>query len=199
MKSFYKGLALAGAFALGIALGAGVAHADQEDWEVFNRPGPYVGIGGSYMISGFQGAAKDGDFGNTLGLNARAGYRLNEYWALEGIYEYGDDFGAHQVAPGARIRTNSGTVNAKLLLPLGRFQPYLEGGVGALGASANGGLRHTSWNVDGTNFAGRFGGGVDLYATENIALYLDTAYTMPIGDVNDLYHFSFGWGAKYAF
>jgi hypothetical protein len=216
MKSFEKSLVLASAMTLGIALAGGTAHAQDQynrstttrtDYEynrsdtedVFNRPGPYLGIGGSYMISGFQGAAANGDFGNTLGFNARGGYRLNEFWAIEGIYEYGDDFGAHQVTPGAKIQTNSFTVNGKLLVPLGRFQPYLEGGVGVLNANADLPLRRTNWNVDGTNFAGRFGGGVDLYATENIALYADAAYTIPIGDVNDLYHFSFGWGAKYVF
>jgi len=216
MRSFEKGLLLAGAMTIGIGFGAGTARAQDQynrstttrsDYEYnrsdtqdeFNRPGPYLGVGGSYMISGFQGAAKSGDFGDTLGFNARGGYRLNDYWALEGIYEYGDDFGARQVTPHAKIQTNSFTLNGKLLLPLGRFQPYLEGGVGVLNANADLPLRQTNWNVDGTNFAGRFGAGVDLYATENIALYLDSAYTIPIGDVNDLYHFSFGWGAKYVF
>jgi opacity protein-like surface antigen len=195
MKSLERGLILAGAMALGLALSSGAARAEDE----FNRPGPYVGVGGSYMVSGFQGGAANGDFGDTLGFNARGGYRLNDFWALEGIYEYGDDFGARQVAPGASIQTNAFTVNGKLMLPLGRFQPYLEGGVGFVNANADRSLRETKWNVDGTNFAGRFGAGVDVYATENIALYTDAAYTIPIGDVNDLYHFSFGWGAKYVF
>ena len=53
--------------------------------------------------------------------------------------------------------------------------------------------------IDGTNFAGRFGGGVDLFATENVAIFLDASYTMPIHEVSDLYYFSFGWGAKYVF
>ena len=51
--------------------------------------------------------ARGADFGDTLGFNVRGGYRLNEDWAFEGLYEYGDDFGAHQVAPGADIQTNT--------------------------------------------------------------------------------------------
>jgi len=195
MKSFKKHMVLVGAALVAIALGSSAVRAEDE----FNRPGPYAGIGGSYMVSGFQDGAASGDFGDTLGFNARGGYRIDDYWAIEGIYEYGDDFGARQVAPGAGIQTNAFTVNGKLLVPLGRFQPYLMGGVGFVNANADRALRQTGWDVDGTSFAGRFGGGVDLYATENVAIYLDAAYTIPIDEVSDLNHFSFGWGAKYAF
>jgi len=195
MRSFERSVVLAGALAIGIALGTSSAHAEDE----FNRPGPYVGVGGSYIVSGFQDGAADGDFGDTLGFNARGGYRFNDFFAAEGIYEYGDDFGAHQIVPGASIQTNAFTVNGKLLLPLGRFQPYLMGGVGFVNANADRAIARTGWDADGTSFAGRFGGGVDLWATENVAIYLDAAYTIPVDEVSDLNHFSFGWGGKYSF
>lgn len=211
MMSLERTPFVAGVMALVIGC-AGAAHAQtsythsettyttsQSDWDVYNRPGPYIGAGGSYMISGFQDGADQADFGNTLGFNVRAGYRLNEYWAFEGLYEYGDDFDARRIVNGAQIQTNTFMGGAKLLLPLGRFQPYLSGSVGLVNANADLALRRTNWDVDGTNFAGRFGGGVDLYATENVAIFLDAAYTMPIKEVSDLYHFSFGWGAKYVF
>lgn len=211
MRSFHRSLLVAGAVALGCVV-ASAAHAQtsytrsessytesQSDWDVYNRPGPYVGVGGSYMVSGFQGGARSADFGDTLGFNVRGGYRLNDYWALEGLYEYGDDFGAHQVVPGGDIQTNTFMGGAKLILPLGRFQPYLSGSAGFVNANADKSLRRTNWDVDGTNFAGRFGGGVDLFATENVAVFLDASYTMPIKEVSDLYYFSFGWGAKYVF
>ena len=211
MRSFHRSLVVAGAVALGIAV-AGTAHAqtssytrsesttyvDQSDWDVYNRPGPYVGVGGSYMVPGFQGGARSADFGDTLGFNVRGGYRLNEYWAFEGLYEYGD-FNAHDVLAGNHVQTNTFIGGAKLILPLGRFQPYLSGGAGFVNANADKALRRTSWDVDGTNFAGRFGGGVDVFATENVAIFLDASYTMPINEVSDLYAFSFGWGAKYVF
>lgn len=213
MRSFEKSWVVAAALALGVAVAASSARAQdqytrsssttysetQSDWDAFNRPGPYVGVGGSYMVSGFQDGAARGDFGDTLGFNVRGGYRLNEYWAFEGLYEYGDDFGAHQVVPGADVQTNTFMGSTKLMLPLGRFQPYLAAGAGFVNGNADKALRRTNWDVDGTNFAGRFGGGVDLYATENVAVFLDASYTMPINEVSDLYHFSFGWGAKYVF
>jgi hypothetical protein len=211
MRSFHRSLIVTGTLALGIAV-AGAAHAqtssytrsesttytDQSDWDAYNRPGPYVGVGGSYMVPGFQGGARSADFGDTLGFNVRGGYRLNEYWAFEGLYEYGD-FNAHDVLAGEHVQTNTFMGGAKLILPLGRFQPYLSGSAGFVNANADKSLRRTNWDVDGTNFAGRFGGGVDLFATENVAIFLDASYTMPIKEVSDLYYFSFGWGAKYVF
>jgi hypothetical protein len=60
----------------------------------------------------------------------RGGYRLNEYWAFEGLHEYGDGFDARRIVNGAQIQTNTFMGGAKLLVPLGRFQPYLSGSVG---------------------------------------------------------------------
>jgi opacity protein-like surface antigen len=177
-----------------LALWAATAGADDE----FNRPGPYVGLGGSYLVEGFQDRTASRDFGNSLGFNARGGYRINDFFATEAIYEYGDDFGSDRRLGGS-IQTNVFTVNGKLLLPLGRFQPYLMGGVGFLNANADGPIRNIGADASGTSFAGRFGGGVDLWATEHVSLFLDTSYTIPVDEVSDLQYFSFGWGARYNF
>jgi len=192
---------IAGVAALGLALATVPARAQYDaSNDGFNDPGPYVGLGASWLHQGFQDNTATGDFGNSWGANARFGYRLTEIFGVEGIYEYADDFGAHQVAPkGARIRTNSFSVNGKLIVPAGRFNPYLLGGVGFLNADADPSIADRNWDADGTNFMGRFGGGMDLWATENVALYVDASYTIPVGGVSDLYHFSLGWGAKYAF
>jgi len=177
-----------------LGLSAGLASAEDE----FNRPGPYVGLGGSYLVEGFQDRTGRGDFGNSLGFNARGGYRFNDFFAAEGIYEYGDDFGSGRLA-NSDIQTNAFTVNGKLLLPLERFQPYLEGGVGFLNANADGPVANSAFDASGTSFAGRFGSGVDVWATENVSLFLDASYTIPVDEVSDLYYFSFGWGARYNF
>ncbi|HEY8517008.1 MAG TPA: outer membrane beta-barrel protein [Candidatus Binatia bacterium] len=201
MNKFERGAWLVGVAVLAMSLSVGMARAEHHSDDPFNRPGPYVGLGASWMVEGFQDRTASGDFGNSWGGNARFGYRLHEIFGLEGIYEYGDDFGAHQVVPeGARIRTHSFSVNGKLIVPVGRFNPYLMGGVGFLNADADRSISSRSnWDADGTSFMGRFGGGVDLWATENIALYVDAAYTIPVDEVSDLNHFSLGWGAKYAF
>lgn len=174
-----------------IALAAtSVARADDDD---FNRPGAYAGLGGVYAVSAFQGRLK-GLAGNSMGFQARGGYRFNEFIALDGLYEYVDDFGAKRGSGG--IWTNHASVNGKLILPLDRFQPYLSGGIGFLNANATGG------NVDGLfTFAGRFSAGTDLAITEHVALFLDAAYLVPAGGgaISDLQYFSFGWGGKYLF
>jgi len=179
-----------GILALGfIALTTTSARAQEND---FNRPGAYVGLGGTYAVSAFQGPAKD-LFGDSLGFQARGGYRLNEIFAVEALYEYVDDFGVKGGRGG--IWTNNFTVGGKLILPLDRFQPYLSGGIGFLNAEPN-------TNGDGQwAFAGRFSGGTDLAITEHVALFLDAGYVIPAGGsaIGDIQYFSFGWGAKYLF
>ncbi|HZR81566.1 MAG TPA: outer membrane beta-barrel protein [Candidatus Binatia bacterium] len=180
---------------LAIALAATTARAEDE----FNRPGPFVGLGMNYAVPGFQGATGRADFGDSLGFNARGGYRLNEFFAAEGIYEYVDDFGAGDRFANADIQTNTFTLNGKLILPLQRFQPYLEGGVGFLNANGDVRIEGRRASNSGTSFAGRVGGGIDFFATEKISLYADTSYTMPVDEVRDLYTFNLGWGARYNF
>lgn len=160
-----------------------------EDGNDFNRPGAYVGLGGVYSVSGFQGSLKD-LFGNSMGFQARGGYRLDEMFAVEGLYEYIDDFGVKGGSGG--IWMNHASVNGKVILPLDRFQPYLSGGIGFLNANSGG----AKWA-----FAGRFSAGTDIAITEHVALFLDAAYLVPAGGgiASDLQYFSFGWGGKYLF
>lgn len=180
---------------LALALSASSALAEDE----FNRPGAYVGLGANYAVSGFQGVAREADFGNSWGFNVRGGYRFTEFCAAEGLYEYLDDFGAGGKFASASVQTNTFTVNGKLLLPLGRFQPYLSGGVGFLNANGELKVAGVRASDSGTNFAGRVGGGIDVFATENISVYVDAGYVMPVDTVEDLYHFNLGWGARYNF
>lgn len=182
-----------------VALCATTAQAADE----FNRPGAFVGAGMNYGIPSFQGAA-GADFGNSLGFNVRGGYRFNEFIAVEGIYEYMDDFGTgRQTVAGTSVtadaKTNAFSINGKLILPLSRFQPYLTGGVGFLNSDAELKIAGQHFNGSGTSFAGRFGAGLDVFATEHISLYAETAYTMGTDNLSDLYYFNVGWGAKYNF
>lgn len=56
------------------------------------------------------------------------------------------------------------------------------------------GIRETQ-----TDFAARFGAGLDIYLTENIVLSAGVDYVLPTGDVNDLDYVSFGGGGQYRF
>jgi hypothetical protein len=160
----------------------------------YNRIGPYVSAAVSYAVPAFQGILKNLDVDNGWGFNVRGGYRLNEYFAIEGHYEYINDFPLDQGGP--RIWFNTFTVNGKLILPLGRFQPFLYGGPGFQNVNAD---FDQAGNYGDTYFAGRFGTGLDLYLTEQISILLDASYVIGPDDVFDLQYFSTAWGMKYAF
>jgi opacity protein-like surface antigen len=45
----------------------------------------------------------------------------------------------------------------------------------------------------------RFGGGLDFYITENVAMSAEVSYLMPTGQLDDLDYYSFGIGMQYRF
>jgi opacity protein-like surface antigen len=195
---------------LAILLTSGMSLADDD----FNRPGWFLGLGASGLVSGFQGALGRADFGDTAGFNFHGGYRLNEYIAFDGVYEYGNSFGRtgrtrtigdQTITRSSDIQTNSFTVGPKLILPLGWFQPYLDGGIGVLNANGNVQIEDVTsgqtrnGGTTGTGFAGRFGGGIDVFLTPNWSLFVDNAYTIPADGPTNVYYYSFGVGGRYNF
>jgi opacity protein-like surface antigen len=102
------------------------------------------------------------------GVNARAGYRLTSWLALEGEYEWLDGIHAHLGSVNiARIGTQIATANFRLIAPFGRFQPYFLGGAGAMLLDASG---IAGLDVDRSAFAGRIGLGIDVYLTKSLLL-----------------------------
>jgi opacity protein-like surface antigen len=188
---------------------ATVASADDE----FNHRGAFIGLGASGFVSGFQGVLGRADYGNTAGLNFHGGYRLNEYIAFDGVFEYGNDFGRGKsrnigdqvITHSSTIQTSAFTVGPKLILPLGRFQPYLDGGIGFINANGNVTVedlttgRTRGAGRTGSGFAGRFGGGIDVFVAPKWSLYVDNAYTIPGSGPTDVYYYSFGVGGRYNF
>ena len=190
-----------------IAVIAGTACAGDE----FNRPGPYVGIGPSGGLTNFGGDLSG--FGNSYGFNARGGYRFNDYMAIEGLYEYMDDFGNSEtsrnrrVKASASIQTSNFTMAVKLIFPtlgISQLQPFVSGGIGFLNANGSGKL-----SVDGservdrtpstTEFAGRVDGGVDYFLTRDVSTFFDVGYVIPTGELSNMNYLSLGAGIKYNF
>src|SRR5689334_6865490 len=56
--------------------------------------GPYIGLGASAGFSDFTHGVQG--YGDSAGFNVVAGYRWHDYFAIEGLYEYMDDFGRTQ-------------------------------------------------------------------------------------------------------
>jgi opacity protein-like surface antigen len=145
-------------------------------------------------------------FGDSAGATVRGGYRLAPYFAVEGLYEYMDDFGlTARTLRGTKVRQDMRTHNfslmGKAILPLGFVQPYLSGGVGVLNTDHTVKIRGQELRHGGsaTEFAGRVGAGIDLVATSHLALTLDSGYVLPMGRLEDFNYISFGMGMRYTF
>jgi outer membrane protein with beta-barrel domain len=177
----------------------------------YTRPGPYLGLGVSGGLEEFNGGSGSA-FGDSAGLTFRGGYRFTPYFALEGLYEYMDDFGfSATTLRGTKIHDDVHTHNFSLMgkgiLPLGCIQPslefvqpYLTGGVGFLNANNSGKIRGEELNgSSATEFAGRVGAGIDLQATSQLALTLDSGYVLPTNQLSNLNYISFGMGVRYTF
>src|SRR3954470_4410276 len=57
----------------------------------YTHPGLYLGLGAFGGLEDFGGGRSA--FGDSAGFTFRVGYRLAPYFAVEGLYEYMDDFG----------------------------------------------------------------------------------------------------------
>jgi opacity protein-like surface antigen len=193
---------------------------DEIDPDDFARRGWLVGVAGSYAIETFeQDANSDLDrlvaastnlsVDNSFGFNGRVGYRCHSRFSVEAQFEWLDgfdsDFSTAGGAPFGKIKYEPfvATANTKGYLLTGRYQPFLLVGAGMMtadarlrGESAGLGL---SRNQSDTAFAMRFGGGIDLYATKNLVVSLETDYVLPFGNLDALDYVSIGWGIQYRF
>lgn len=177
--------------------------------DAFNRPGPYVGVGMAGGLSEFDGVARRS--GDSPGFDVRGGYRLNDYFATEILYEYMDDFGTHRMnALGNETHGHMTTHNfswmGKLLAPtagLTNLQPYISGGLGFLNVDGTTRIHEIDGTVrrarSGTEFAGRVDGGVDYFFTPEVSTFLDVGYVMPTDQLDHFHYLSLGLGVKYQF
>jgi opacity protein-like surface antigen len=170
----------------------------------YARNGFYLIGAATYAIEDFDiddelgEAAGPSDSGSSLfddswGFNVRGGYRFHPHVAAEVEYDWYDDF---LDVDGASLEAWALTANLKLYALTGCIQPYalLGAGMASFDASVDGeGL------ADEEDFVARFGGGVDVYVTENIAITGDASYMMPTGDLEDLDFVALSLGAMWRF
>lgn len=165
----------------------------------FDCPGFYAGIGLSYYRQDFKGELGDRLDGDAWGFNLRAGYRFLPFLAAELHYEYADDFGVDALGGRIDITTNVVTANLKAIAPFGRFQPYVAGGVGIMNASTSRSGIFLPIDYDGTEFAGRISGGIDVFLTTSLSVFAEADYVLPAGSLDDLRYVSPSFGLRYAF
>jgi len=193
---------------------AGAGAAQNNDHE-FDRAGTYLGLAGTAAVTTqFEddlekvaqavlnpGASVQVD--PSLGLNARLGHRIHPRFAADIHYEWLSEFKTTIDVPGplggsATVDDIGGwalTGDGKVFLLTGRLQPFLLVGIGALHVDLG------DFDVRQTVFSGRFGGGIDVYATRNIAVTIDVSYVLPAEDFEgvELDYVSIGWGLQYRF
>jgi opacity protein-like surface antigen len=206
-----SGLRLLSLAILSLIAGAAAAEPAQPEYD---RVGWYLGLAGFYAISDFdlttsdldvvppQPANTDPNFGDSGGVDFRAGYRAFSRWAFEFDYQWqaGYDSKKSFIDPLLEIDTHLLSLNTKLFVLTGRWQPYA-----LLGASLL--IFNTEivdddfkkpWDIS-VGFAPRFGAGVDFWITESWAVMVEGTYIVPVGALDDANMGSVGAGFQYRF
>ena len=171
--------------------------------EDFLREGWYLGGRGVYVDADFdaQGVAQ-----NEFGFNLVAGYRISKYLASDFEFELipsipvsgkpGPNFDVLTFDLAWMFRFYPLSLAFDASSPLHRVQPYLTAGPSWQWVQLQ---RNQGNDHDTGGFAGRLGGGLDVYLTENLALNADAKYMLSTGDVRDYRYLSIGWGFVYHF
>jgi opacity protein-like surface antigen len=159
----------------------------------------YIGIGPAI---GFEDFSNTGgiDIDDAYGFNTWAGYRFVDFLSAEMNLEYLDGFDFDIFGADIEGEALAFTWNAKVF-PLtrvitDRIDPFLYAGIGIGWLEYDAGRFGTA---DGTGFIARFGGGVDLYLTENLAFQASSSYVLPTGDLDDFAYVSLVFGLQYRF
>jgi len=196
-----------------LALIAGAARAESGQPE-YDRSGWYLGLAGFYAISDFdlstseldvvppQPPDTDPKFGDSGGVDFRAGYRPFSRWAFEFDYQWqaGYDSKRSSIDPPLEIDTHLLSLNAKWFALTGRWQPYALLGASLLIINTEivDSAFKKPWDID-VGFAPRFGAGVDFWIDEDWALTLEGTYMVSVGEYEGANMGSVGFGFQYRF
>jgi opacity protein-like surface antigen len=173
-----------------VSLLVGGALAAEE--ESFARTGGYTGAG---FLGAFNETDLDDGIGDSIGFDLRAGYRLHRRLAVEAQLSYFRSIGNQLTVvdrvgreleaadPTNRLDTLTGTINLKSFLLTGRFQPYVQVGLG--GSHVRKKLEYFDvTRVDDSTaaFTFRGGGGIDIYLMPSLLLYTEATYILLTGE-----------------
>ncbi len=159
----------------------------------YARNGFYLGLSGVAAFEDFKntgGASID----DSLGLNFRGGYRFHPHLAAEAQFEWIEGFDVS--GSSIEFETWTFTGNLKAYLLTSQVQPYALFGMGVMQVEVD---LPGGFTLQDEDFVVRVGGGIDVYASENIVLSLEGVYVAAADDLNDFNYVSLGWGFLYRF
>jgi len=196
-----QALAASAAILFSIASSTGAQAVEQEDLP-FADARTYLMAGGSNGIELFDLGA-DETAGNGVGLHVRFGKRVASHFAVESQIDWIGGFDLSEPSPiGGDRRTGSVDIwtmglNVKAFLLTDRVQPYMLVGMGGIFVTGN--IGFDAVDITGNGFMGRFGVGLDFYATERIGMSIETAYVLPTSSASGFEHITVHWGIFYRF
>lgn len=205
--------------ALACLVSAGAAQAQAPD---YGRAGFYIGGGFSYATDLYEGEIEDAlpsgfqvDIDDNFGANARAGFRISSFFALELQYDWIDTYDITvtnaDVSGQSAIDVQTLTANVKLYLPIQRFHPYMLAGIGyqRYQIETSSSPETVRFESDDYVLAGRLGLGFDVYLTEHVLFYAegsavlsDATVNIPIdgaGEVDNLFYAGLNTGFLWRF
>jgi hypothetical protein len=180
-------------------------------------------VDGDFLYPGPEAVGRSDD---TWSVSGRGGYRCHPRYSIGATLEY---FGGFDTDWSGATGMGSddidmfvGTVDIKGYLATGRLQPFLLLGGGTMAVQTkvtNPTAVQKSSEVDPPtdpltylpnrgpviqsrsylDFVFRFGGGIDVYATENVVVNVGATYLLPMGQVKTLDLFTIGGGIEYRF
>jgi opacity protein-like surface antigen len=169
----------------------------------YSRPGGYVsgGIGGAFQNFRGDFDPLGAEVSNAFVVGGRIGRRAHRFLAFDASVDYtvvGFDLST-DASQSVDAKTLLGFTNMRLMPIGGRIQPFALAGAGILWADLecsdpSGGIDCASAGFDAHElaFAGRFGGGLDVYLTRHLMVSGELAYVMPTGDLADMRFLTFG-------
>ena len=168
------------------------SHAEEKSKANYGRSGWYLGVGAGPAFDFFEDAIQDKtmdliEISTGGSFNARGGYRLTSWFAVElmyeGVYNLGVDILGVQVA---ERDLHSFVANLKFMLPFWRIHPYFLLGPGVQYGAFNGTGLLDPFDTTRWDFTLRTGGGVDAYITEHWLLNFEVAPSIRFADYSNL-------------
>ena len=145
----------------------------------------YLGAGAAFGFENFDDTGGL-DIDDAYGFDVWGGVRFVPLIAAEIQLEYLNGFDTTIFGVDVDGQAVAFTANAKLF-PLAevsdRVEPFLSAGIGTGWFELDAG---PFGDQDEAGFIARFGGGIDLYFTENAALHVSSSYVLTTGDLDGL-------------